>query len=194
MTIINEIGSNPQICTQMSPYVGRCAERPTWNGAQVELGIFSGHSETPDGQEHELHIAGDLANVREALETALDMLKELEVYHKEEIQDKAEHSVECPVCGTWYDKRLPGEWGHPDGRGMLCVGDGSALLLKQPVRLRDGTLFKGAEIDFQQLRYGQGFCLVGDGPNGKVYEVRRNPAMHFAGIRTQMRVAVLREP
>lgn len=189
MEIRNEIASNPQVTASLDPYVKRCADAPSWRGGRVELSIFSGSDENPWEEEEELHLEGTLENVKKALTAALEILEILEQDQREQAEEEAEFSVQCSFCGTHHDKRLPQEWGHPDGKGALCVGDDGLLLSDRGVWLRSGTQTWRAEFPFKDLRAGQGFVTSLE-EGAQVYWVRRNPFKHFDGHRTQLRVAV----
>lgn len=192
MEIRNEISSNATVVCTVDAYAKRCAEEPSWRGGRVELTIFSGSPQNPWEEEHELHLEGTLENVKNALNAALSSIERLEHDEREQVKEQAENSIRCSFCGTYYDKRLPPEWGHPSGSGGLCAGDDGILLAEQSVWLRNGAQTWRPEFPFKELKAGQQFTLslYEDEP---VFEALKNAHKHFDGHRTTWRVAV-RQP
>ena len=169
MRVIHEFtGDEPYGSVAVAAYRGSAAERPEWRGARVEICFYDGGTVSQPGADTtpfgEIHFSSVEA-ARRALESTLGMLNETVGWAKEEIEDHGAYCNPCPECGTWVDNRLRDrERWHADGRGNLCLGDGTALITEREICTLDGVersfrdiaagdVFRSKDLEFDSTIY-----------------------------------------
>lgn len=210
MKITLDLGKAPSIMVQVEPYAGLCAAPPVWGGARATLTVFP--DPNSEGEEDDPHTTLDLESddaeaLLDVLQDAVDQLKSSIYVSKMEAHDQVKHAVMCPVCGTYADKRRPAEWGHADGRGHTCLGDGTVLIHAGPmvrVRVWTETDDDGNAVwvltGFSLLTVGQVFTWsdstrpLTEGEDTRMYTVLEAPHEHYDGYRSILSVRAPREP
>jgi len=184
-------GKHPQVSFTGRPYIsGR--EQPTWRGAHVEGLIIDSTQPDPEkGTPFEsgdaLYIEGDLTTIRTICQDVLEQLDALEQDFRGQVEDEAARSQLCDVCGGWFDTRFNNEDGHGDGRGLGCLGDGTAYMGNRQIRYaRDGQEHEGYVGD---LRQGDSFTLrepIGDYEK-RTFVALENPIQRRGAAKVRIR-------
>lgn len=151
MRVIHEVGTDPTSMVSVHPYARMRNTPPSWKGGRAEIVMFLGQ----DGEEDcgKLEIEGDCSQIRALLQDALEALDSMEEFHTKQVEEEFLHSTQCSHCGAFYDTRLPIAWGHPDGHGFQCLGDGTMVVSEQNLRGRGSA---GA-TEFKDLQAGEVF-------------------------------------
>ncbi len=156
MRIVFEFnGSEPEVS-----FTGRALDsdhrkKPCWEGAFVEGIITDAPASRVNPEPDALYIEGKLSSLRSALQEALKQLDSLEQGFRDEVEARIERSRQCAACEMWFDTKHPT---HADGRGMICLGDGTVLLLRRRVlylAADGGTI----SIPVTDLRAGERFFI-----------------------------------
>lgn len=121
MKIVHTIHTDARpLVFSRAPTTGSIRQPPQWEGAHVELTLFS---RDILGNDEVLDIEGQLLNVIKAFEDSLLMLKSVLAEQQAEVQEAYTHSVQCADCSCWFDSRKPFAYGHGDGHGNVCIGE-----------------------------------------------------------------------
>ena len=197
MRITHELHSQPQTTCSVHPYVGVIHEPPQWRGARVELLIATLSTPScPDGEV--IEIEGDLEHVKKALRDALEVIELMESHERGKRADEAANAERCEVCDRFWDTRRPQEWGHANGHGETCLGDGTVRLRERPVERK---VFGAWEVDtngksvFATLKAGDVFrCVdpITDDERDIAYTVVEDAGPSFDGYCSTMSVRAKR--
>lgn len=190
MRVVYSLGKKVDVSASVYPYVGPCAEPPKWRDGRCTVTFFPEGSETAEVEIE----AGSVVALRDALRNAAGILDDLLQYHTYEAEDLVAHSAKCGFCDTYHDVRRPPEWGHADGHGNRCLGDGTSIMGERQVQVRQGDddpTYEGAWVSwpFSTLRAGDEFREAN--PTDDVPAVLvaiEDPKRHFDGYRAYLGV------
>lgn len=194
MRVTYELGKEPSISASVDKYVNTVHEGPRWTGGRAEVTFFIDQDEGQGGGPGEVNLeCEDAEALRDALRQAAGILDDLISWHKEDVADLQEHTTLCGFCGCHVDSRRPKEWGHADGKGHTCLGDGTRLIRKRKVLAyrSDGEPPCWQEVSFESLQPHEKFRIkepCGDGEEGVTFEAVDVPARYYDGYHSSLGV------
>ena len=197
MIVTYELGKKPSISAGVDKYANTVHEGPRWNGGRAQVTFFLEQDEGQGGDPGEVNMeCEDAEALRDALRQAAGMLDDMIEYHKEEAADKAKHSVKCGFCECHSDSRRPKEWGHADGKGHQCLGNGTRVMHRRHVLAyrSDGEEHLWAEVPFDSLQPHEKFRVKDpmDNEKGITFEAVDVPFSHYDGYRASLGVRYIR--
>ena len=190
MKITCDLGTKISLSAGVNPFHGLIAKPPVWIGGRAQVSFFPEAEGDP-----EIELESESAEaLRDAMRQAAEILDDLINLHKEEAADKVAHSIKCSICGTWADTRRPKEWGHGDGKGSRCLGDGTMIFLATPVLifLHNGDQPCWNKVVFSAITVGDHFREDDMEKDCPEYIALADAAPHFDGFRASMGVLVKR--
>lgn len=181
MRIVFEFyGGDPQVA-----FTGRALDSdhrqpPRWEGAQVEGIIIDTPVTHADPKDlhygDDLHVEGRLRTLRLVFKRGLEQLDDLEKDLQREVEERIARSKQCEACSMWFDTKVGA---HGDGRGMTCLGDGTAILGQRAVIINHPSgMTIGSQVG--DLRAGDRFIIAE--PMAE-YEMQEFEALEDACVR-----------
>jgi hypothetical protein len=167
MKIVFAFHGKPQVALSGHAYNSMGKQPLSWHGAFIEGLIADGPTPfKPEGDA--LYIEGSLASMRSIVDQLSAQLDSLEKTFRAEIDAKIDRQQQCEICSMWFDKN---HRRHGDGRGLDCLGDGTAVMGSRLV------LMNGVDVDFTMLKKGDRFKLkdpISDYERARTYEALSN--------------------